>query len=92
MLVAGDPPPDDQLHTAVEATGASIVLELTSSGRTGAPWRGDSLNAIAEEFQARETPAISMRRNARWIADAALDHRADTVLLWLSEQNEALPW
>ena len=33
-----------------------------------------------------------MRRNARWIADAALDHRADTVLLWLSEQNEALPW
>jgi hypothetical protein len=33
-----------------------------------------------------------MRRNARWLADNALDQRADAVLVWLSEQDEALPW
>jgi hypothetical protein len=95
VLLAGDPPPDDQLHTAIEAAGASIVLELTTSvpaaGAAERPPR-EPIAAIAEEFQRRESPAISMRRDGRWLADAALDHRADSLLLWLSEQNEALPW
>jgi hypothetical protein len=92
VVLAGDPPPDDQLHTAIEAAGASVVLELTTSSFAGALSRREPLAAIAEEFQGRESPALSMRRNARWLAAAALDHRADAVLLWLSEQNEALPW
>jgi hypothetical protein len=33
-----------------------------------------------------------MRRQPRWLADCALSHRADAVLVWLSEENEALPW
>jgi hypothetical protein len=35
---------------------------------------------------------MAMRRDPLWVLGAALDHRADMVLLWLSEQNEALPW
>jgi hypothetical protein len=92
VVLAGDAPPDDRLHTAIEAAGASVVLELTASNFPGQRTHRDALAAIAEEFQARELPALSMRRDARWLANAALDHRADSVLLWLSEQDEALPW
>jgi hypothetical protein len=35
---------------------------------------------------------MSMRRNPRWLADNAAEHGADAVVVWLSEQNEALPW
>jgi hypothetical protein len=92
VLLAGDPPPDGQLHTAIEAAGASVVLELTESGPGAARNGHDPLAAIATEFQGRESPALSMRRDARWLAGRALDCRADAVLVWLSEQNEALPW
>ena len=92
VMLAGDPLPDEQIHTAIEACGASVVLELTetSAARTG---NGrDPLAAIAAEFQRRESPAIAMRSNARWLADCALEQRADAVVVWLSEQDEALPW
>ena len=92
VLLAGDSPPDDQLHATVEAAGASVVKELTESPVAGELSRRDPLSAIAEDFQRRESPALSMRRNARWLTDQALAHRADAVLVWLSEHDEALPW
>ncbi|HEU5134103.1 MAG TPA: 2-hydroxyacyl-CoA dehydratase family protein [Steroidobacteraceae bacterium] len=92
VLLAGDPLPDDQLHSAIEAAGGSVVLELTESQFEGERTQRDPLAAIAEEFQRRESPAMSMRRNPRWLADRAAAHRADAVVVWLSEQNEALPW
>ena len=92
VVLAGDPPPDCQLHTAIEAAGASVVLELTESANADVRSARDPLAAIAEESQRRESPALSMRRNARWLAERALELRADAVLIWLSEQNEALPW
>jgi 2-hydroxyglutaryl-CoA dehydratase, D-component len=92
VILAGDPPPDAQLHTAIEAAGASVVLELTESTQRTERNHRQPLAAIAADFHARESPALSMRRDARWLADQALDHRADAVLVWLSEENEALPW
>jgi benzoyl-CoA reductase/2-hydroxyglutaryl-CoA dehydratase subunit BcrC/BadD/HgdB len=92
VLLAGDPLPDDQLHAAIEAAGASVVLELTESQFDGERTHSDPHAAIAEEFQARESPALSMRRNPRWLAERAAEHHVDTVVVWLSEQNEALPW
>ncbi len=92
LILAGDPQADAQLHTAVEAAGASVVLELTESTPRIELDRRQPLAAIAAEFHARESPAVSMRRHPGWLADHALDHRADAVLVWLSEQNEALPW
>ena len=92
VMLAGDSPPDDQLHAAVETAGASVVKELTESPIAGELGRQDPLSAIAGEFQRRESPALSMRSNARWLTDQALEHRADAVLVWLSEHDEALPW
>jgi hypothetical protein len=92
VLLAGDPPPDDQLHLAVEACGATVVLELTESSGAAERTQHDPFAAIAEEFLRRESPALAMRANPRWLVDNALDRRADAVLLWLSEQDEALPW
>jgi hypothetical protein len=92
VMLAGDAPPDDQLHLAAEACGASIVLELTESAATGERAQRDPLAAIADEFQRREPPALAMRRDAHWLADQARDHRIDAALLWLGEHDEALPW
>ena len=92
VVLAGDPTPGDQLHLAIESAGASVVLELNESASHGASIAGDPLASIAGEFQRRESPALSMRRQPRWLADCARNHRADAVLVWLSEQNEALPW
>jgi hypothetical protein len=93
ILLAGDAPPDDQLHLAVEAAGGTFVDELVESSPV--PDSGDAVDPlarIAAEFQRRESPARSMRRDAQWLAGHARELRADGVLLWLSEQNEALPW
>ena len=92
VLLAGDPPADDQLHVAIEACGASVVLELTESPAAGERAHRDPFAAIADEFQRREPPALAMRRNARWLADQAVAHRVDAVLAWLGEDDEALPW
>jgi hypothetical protein len=95
LLLAGDSPPDDQIHTAIEAAGASVVRELTESQPTGEQTARDPMSAmasLAREFQRRESPAVSMRRDARWLAECARENRADAVLVWLSEQDEALPW
>ena len=92
VLLAGDPQIDDQLHLAVEACGASIVLELTESTSPGERNQREPFAAIADEFQRRESPALAMRGNARWLLDRAREQRADAVLLWLSEADEALPW
>jgi hypothetical protein len=69
-----------------------VVLELTESASAIDRVAQDPLGAIAEDSRRRESPALSMRGNARWLAERALDHRADAMLIWLSEQNEALPW
>ncbi|HET7811771.1 MAG TPA: 2-hydroxyacyl-CoA dehydratase family protein [Steroidobacteraceae bacterium] len=92
VLLAGDPPPDDQLHLAIEAGGASVVLELTESTAAGERTQRDPFAAIAEEFQRRTPPVLAMRGDGRWLVDKAQECRADAVLLWLSEQDEALPW
>jgi len=92
VLLAGDPPPDDQLHLAIEACGASVVLELTESRGADQRTHRDPFAAIADEFHRRESPALAMRRSARWLVDHAREQRVDAVLVWLSEQDEALPW
>ena len=66
--------------------------ELTESCRPGERTQTDPLAAIAADFWRRESPALAMRGNARWLVDNAREHRADAVLLWLSEEDEALPW
>jgi hypothetical protein len=92
ILLAGSPPPDDRVHLAVEKCGGSVVLELTESAVEGEPHGRDAFAVLAGQSQRRESPALSMRRDARWLADLARAQRIDAVILWLCEHDEALPW
>lgn len=92
VLLAGDAPPDDQIHLALEHIGASVVVELTGSTIPIPASTHEPFDALADAAQLAESPALSMRRDPRWLADAARTHRIDAAVLWLSEQDEALPW
>jgi hypothetical protein len=92
VLLSGDPLPDDRMHLALERVGASVAVELTRSSVATPAATHDPLDAIADATRCCESPALSMRREARWLADAARAHRIESAVLWLSEQDEALPW
>jgi hypothetical protein len=92
ILLAGSPLPDDQIHLAVEKCGASVVIELAESAIEGEPHGRDAFAVIAGQSQRRESPALSMRRDTRWLADRACAQRVDAAILWLCEHDEALPW
>jgi hypothetical protein len=90
IALIGDDLPDDSLHAAIEAAGGSVVLELTGSAQAQ---KGiASLDALADHFQARRNPVLAMREDAEWAAKAARLARADGVVFWLIEEDEALPW
>lgn len=92
IVLAGDPPPDDSLHAAIEAAGGSVALELSHSFAT-LPTDGiASLDALADQFHARLTPVLAMREDRDWLVNRAREVRADAVVCWLIEEDEALPW
>jgi hypothetical protein len=92
VLLAGDAPADDSLHRAIETAGGSVVLELTESEPEGASSRPATLDALADDVQSRRTPVLAMRDDASWAVHRARSARADAVVFWLLEENEALPW
>jgi hypothetical protein len=92
ILLAGDPPPDDSLHRAVENTGGTVVLELTESVAGAMPSQPALIDALADHFHARRNPVREMRANGDWVADRARHAQADAVVFWLIEEDEALPW
>jgi hypothetical protein len=68
------------------------VLVLTVSRRCGERRLRDPVACFADDCPRRESPVLALRRNAHWLTDNAREHRADAVLVWLSEEDEALPW
>jgi hypothetical protein len=92
ILLAGDAPPTDSLHRIIEDAGGSVVLELTESIVGDAPAAAASTDSLGDHFHARRNPVLAMRENPRWVADNAREVQADGVVLWLIEEDEALPW
>jgi hypothetical protein len=92
ILLAGDLPPDERLHLAVEAAGGSIVAELVESCGPARVAHANPLVTIADYFQQRRSVAVSMRMNPSWLVDSARAVRADAVVAWLIEEDESLPW
>lgn len=92
VVLAGDAPPHDSLHAAVETAGGSVVLELTESLPGIESAEALPLDAIADHFQSRRGPVLAMREDASWVARRAAEAHADAVLFWLIEEDEALPW
>ena len=91
ILLAGDAPPDESLHRAVESAGGTVVLELTESV-PGEISPQPEIDAIADHFHARRNPVREMRVNGEWVASRARHARVDAVLFWLIEEDESLPW
>ena len=93
ILLAGSVPPDERLHLAVEAANGSIVADLfeTQHSPSQAPHR-DATVTLAQRHHLAISPAQQMLRSSRWLASQAEKTRAQGVIVWLIEEDEALPW
>jgi benzoyl-CoA reductase/2-hydroxyglutaryl-CoA dehydratase subunit BcrC/BadD/HgdB len=94
LLLAGSVPPDARLHRAAEEANGCIVAELVEA--THSP--SDKINgeeilaALARRHYAAVSPAQQMLRSPDWIAAQAQQAKAQGVIIWLIEEDEALPW
>jgi hypothetical protein len=97
VLLAGSMPPDDRLHRAVEAGGASLIAELHefAPARLGA-WidatTADPFEAIARQRRSGVLGPRSFDDAATQLRDAAQRVRAGAVVLWLTQDDEARSW
>ena len=97
VLLAGSTPPDDRLHQAVEAAGASVIDDAHAHGldRLGPPIAaGDDTPqlAIARHLRRHSTGPRAFLDRARWLVERATAARAAAVILWLTREEEALAW
>jgi hypothetical protein len=97
VLLAGSAPPDERLHGAVEANGASIIAELheLAPARLGAvidAAAADPFEAIARQRRAAPVGPRGFDDAARRLRETAQRARAQAVLLWLTQDDEALAW
>lgn len=97
VLLAGSLPPDERLHVAVEAAGASVVAEAHAL----APARlGPELEigqqrptaALARQLRAGSVAPRAFFDRAAWVAARARAARATLAVIWLTREDEALAW
>ncbi len=101
VLLAGSMPPDERLHEAVEAAGASVVAEAHALAldRLGAADAGacvetgeQPVRALARHLRASSVSPRAFFDRAAWIVRRAQAARADAVVIWLTREDEALAW
>ncbi len=97
VLLAGSVPPDDRIHRAVEAAGASVVAEahMYGSGRLGPEIVIDAERpalALARQLQLASMGPRAMIDHGEWIVERARAARAAAVIIWLTREDEALAW
>ena len=96
-LLSGSTPPDDRLHIAIEATGWVVGGEwydrsLARFGSENSIEIDDPAVAIGTHAHSQAFGARSFSDHASALVDAAHRARADAVVLWLIEEDEALTW
>jgi len=96
LILAGSAPPDDRLHRAVERAGGNIVAELGDHalGRLGAAIEGgsDPIAALSLHYHAQRHGPRAFGDATTDLLEAARIMRADGVIFWLLQQEEALAW
>jgi len=97
VLLAGSVPPDDRLHKAIEATGASVIAEahvhgLMRLGPAVALDRASAETQLALRLREASVGPRAMIDRARWVVARAAAARADAVVIWLTREDEALAW
>lgn len=97
ILLAGSVPPDQRLHEAVEAAGASVVAEAHAfaGDRLGSELepgdRGPAEDLAFHLCRSSIAPRAFIDR-AAWLMARFRAARADAVVLWLTREDEALAW
>lgn len=105
LLLAGSTPPDERLHEAAEAAGASIVSEANAlalgrlgpeldaaSARAANDERGGLVRALARHLRAASIAPRAFFDRGAWIVGRARAARAAGVVVWLAREDEALAW
>jgi hypothetical protein len=97
LLLAGSVPPDDLLHRAVETTGWNVVGEShqLTLARHGAPlldYDRSPVTVLAQHCNAASGGSRDFADRAAGLVTAAQQAAADAVVLWLTEEDEALAW
>jgi hypothetical protein len=97
LLLAGSVPPDDRLHRAVEASGASIVAEhhVYALSRLGPPLvleHDDVAAALARHLVANSIGPRSFIDRPATIVAAARAEAVRGVVLWQTREEEGLAW
>ncbi len=97
VLLAGSVPADDTLHQLIEACGWNVAgsLHQLALGRLGAPievGEQGTLAALARHCHASTSGSRAFVDRARLLLDAVHRRQAHAVVLWLTEEDEALAW
>ncbi len=101
LLLAGTTPPDERLHEAAEASGASIVAEAHALAldRLGPELDGASVDEregptrmLAKHLRAVSIAPRAFFDRGTWIVARARAARAAGVVVWLAREDEALAW
>lgn len=97
LLLAGSVPPDDMFHRAAESCGWNVVHEAhqLTLGRHGAPLRIAGANPVAmlaQHCNAHSSGSRTFADRATELVNAARRVAADAIVLWLTEEDEALAW
>src|SRR5690606_33589186 len=105
LLLGGSMPPDERLHEAAEAAGASIVAEAhalalgrlgpeldDASLRASADGPEQTIRALATHLRATSLAPRAFLDRGAWIVERARAARAAGVVIWLTREDEALAW
>lgn len=97
ILLAGSMPPDDRIHRAVDAAGASVIAEAhaLASIRRAAELELDRepiARALARNLRSSSIAPRAFYNRAAWIVERARAVRASAVVVWLTREDEALAW
>lgn len=97
ILLAGSVPPDERVHQAVDASGASIIAEAhaLAPGRLGGELELTDEpveRALARHLRRSSLAPRAFHDRATHIVEKARSVKADAVVLWLTREDEALAW
>lgn len=97
LLLAGSVPPDDAFHRAAESRGWNVVHEAHQLNlcRHGPPLRDtgrDPVTLLAQHCNEQACGSRSFGDRAAALVDGCKLAAADAVVLWLTDEDEALAW
>ena len=92
LLFAGNTPPDNRFHLAVEQAGGNIVYELTEHRHAATTIGMDAIVDIAHRHHQGATLSQQMRASPALLVETARESDAQAVILWAIEEDGALPW